>query len=182
VADVVTLMQAMFAAAAEERALELVMDMEPALPQIDVDPRRVEQVLANLLRNAVKFAPGGARVVLSARLATGQLTGAHPGRVPEDAVQFAVSDTGPGIPPENLTHIFDWFWQSPQGGQSGTGLGLAIAKGLIEAHGEHLLVESIPGQGTTFSFTVPTVTSGGAPRHWPTPALGEGRSLGRATR
>jgi signal transduction histidine kinase len=65
-----------------------------------------------------------------------------------------VSDTGPGIAPEDLDHVFDWFWQSPRSGNCGAGLGLAIAKGLIEAHRGRLHVESAPGSGSTFWFTV----------------------------
>jgi signal transduction histidine kinase len=147
VAEVLALMQAMFGLVAEERALEFVVDAVPDLPEIDVDPRRIEQVLSNLLRNAVKFTPAGGRVVLSALPQAGDNGG----------VRFAVSDTGPGIPAEDLGHIFDWFWRSPQGGRSGTGLGLAIAKGLIEAHGSDLTAESVLRQGSTFSFTMPRV-------------------------
>jgi signal transduction histidine kinase/DNA-binding NarL/FixJ family response regulator len=147
VAEGLALMQAMFGLVAEERALEFVVDTVPDLPEIVVDPRRIEQVLSNLLRNAMKFTPAGGRVVLSALPQAG----------PDGGVRFAVSDTGPGIPAEDLGHIFDWFWRSPQGGRSGTGLGLAIAKGLIEAHGSDLIVESVPRQGSTFSFTMPRV-------------------------
>jgi signal transduction histidine kinase len=147
VAEVVALMQVMFGLVAEERALEFSVNTVPDLPEIDVDPRRIEQVLSNLLRNAMKFTPAGGRVVLSA------LPEADSG-----GVRFAVSDTGPGIPAEDLGHIFDWFWRSPQGGRSGTGLGLAIAKGLIEAHGGELTAESVPRQGSTFSFTMPRVS------------------------
>jgi signal transduction histidine kinase/DNA-binding NarL/FixJ family response regulator len=151
VAEVVALMQAMFGLVAEERALEFIVNTTPDLPEIDVDPRRIEQVLSNLLRNAMKFTPSGGRVELSALP-----SGGHP-----DGVRFAVSDTGPGIPAEDLGHIFDWFWRSPQGGRSGTGLGLAIARGLIEAHGGQLTVESVHRQGSTFSFTMPRVGSVG---------------------
>jgi signal transduction histidine kinase len=149
VAEVVTLMQAMFGLVAEERSLEFSVNTVPNLPEIDVDPRRIEQVLSNLLRNAMKFTPAGGRVVLSALPDGGDSGG----------VRFAVSDSGPGIPAEDLGHIFDWFWRSPQGGHSGTGLGLAIAKGLIEAHGGDLTAESVPRQGSTFSFTMPRVSS-----------------------
>jgi signal transduction histidine kinase len=147
VSEVVALMQAMFSLVAEERALDFIVSTLPDLPEIDVDPRRIEQALSNLLRNAMKFTSAGGRVELSALPADGHST----------AVRFAVSDTGPGIPAEDLGHIFDWFWRSPQGGSSGTGLGLAIARGLIEAHGSQLTVESVHRQGSTFSFTMPRV-------------------------
>jgi signal transduction histidine kinase len=74
-------------------------------------------------------------------------------------VRFVVSDTGPGIPAEDLNHVFDWFWHSQREGHGGTGLGLAIAKGLIEAHGGDLQVDSVLGRGSTFSFTVPIADS-----------------------
>ncbi|HEV7366690.1 MAG TPA: hybrid sensor histidine kinase/response regulator [Gemmatimonadales bacterium] len=152
VAEVVALMQAMFGRVTEERAVQFVVNTVPDLPEIDVDPRRIEQVLSNLLRNAVKFTPPGGRVVLSALPENDE---------PYGDVRFAVSDNGPGIPPEDLSHIFDWFWGSRERGRSGTGLGLAIAKGLIETHGGQLKVESIPGKGATFSFTMPRINSGG---------------------
>jgi signal transduction histidine kinase len=151
VAEVVDLMQAMFGRATEECAVQFIVHTVPDLPEIDVDPRRIEQVLSNLLRNAVKFTPAGGRVVLSALLEDDR---------PNAGVRFAVSDTGPGIPPEDLSRIFDWFWGSQQGGRGGSGLGLAIAKGLIETHGSQLKVESIPGNGATFSFTIPRVRPG----------------------
>jgi signal transduction histidine kinase/CheY-like chemotaxis protein len=154
VTDVVALMQAMFSPIADERSLEFAVESDPGLPKIEADPRRLEQVLSNLLKNAMKFTQSGGRVVLSTRLVDLEPTEAHPAGVPGGAVSFAVSDTGPGIPSEDLGHIFDWFWQSPRGGRTGTGLGLAIAKGLIEAHGSRLQVESAPGKGTTFSFSV----------------------------
>jgi K+-sensing histidine kinase KdpD len=71
-------------------------------------------------------------------------------------VCFAISDAGPGIQPEHLQHIFDRFWKRETEGRKGTGLGLFIAKGIVEAHGGHILVESVPGRGTTFYFTLPT--------------------------
>jgi signal transduction histidine kinase len=74
----------------------------------------------------------------------------------DDDVIFRVSDTGPGIAPEHLAHIFDWFWRaSHERAQRGTGLGLAIAKGIVDAHGGRLTVDSAPGRGATFSFTIP---------------------------
>jgi signal transduction histidine kinase len=70
-----------------------------------------------------------------------------------------VSDNGPGIAPEHLEHIFDWFWRaSHERAERGTGLGLAIAKGIVDAHGGRLTVESVAGHGATFSFTIPRAT------------------------
>jgi signal transduction histidine kinase len=145
VSEVIGAAQVMFALAAEERAVRFVVETDADLPRVDADARRVLQVLSNLLSNAMKFTPAGGRVVLSARAS------------PEAglAVRIAVRDTGPGIPPEDLDHVFDWFWHSERKGRSGTGLGLAIASGLIEAHGRRLHVESVVGQGSTFWFTLP---------------------------
>jgi signal transduction histidine kinase len=66
-----------------------------------------------------------------------------------------VEDTGPGISGEDLPHLFDRFWQADRAAHGGTGLGLPIAKGIVEAHGGHIWAESLPGQGTTFHFTIP---------------------------
>jgi signal transduction histidine kinase/FixJ family two-component response regulator len=154
VADVTTQMQVMFRQTAEDRSLAFVVDTAPDLPPIYADSGRLEQVLANLLRNAMKFTPQGGRVLLDTRLArAGTADALTVGS--SDAVRFAVSDTGLGISPENLTHVFDWSWRVPQDQAAGSGLGLAIARGLVEAHGSRLLVESQPGQGTTFWFSLP---------------------------
>jgi len=107
---------------------------------IEIDPVRVRQVLENLITNALRHTPSGGtiRVGVTER---------------DRQVRFAVSDTGSGIAPEALSHIFDRFWKSADSG--GSGLGLAIAKGLIEAHGGEIGAESTLGQGTTIWFTVP---------------------------
>jgi signal transduction histidine kinase len=72
-----------------------------------------------------------------------------------DEVQFTVGDTGPGIVPEHLPHVFDRYWKSEAGGKRGSGLGLYIAKQVVEAHGGRIWVESTPGSGARFSFTLP---------------------------
>ncbi|MEA2723733.1 MAG: hypothetical protein QOH59_1504 [Gemmatimonadales bacterium] len=149
--DVISAAQEMFEPVAQEQSLELLVDVGADLPLVDADSHRLLQALGNLLNNALKFTPAGGRVILSARAAAMD----HPGLPPGPAVRFAVSDTGPGMPPEDVQHVFDWFWQAPRPGKSGAGLGLAIAKGLIEAHGGALKVESAPGKGSTFWFTVP---------------------------
>jgi signal transduction histidine kinase len=113
--------------------------------QVSCDRVRILQVLANLLGNAVKFTPEGGMVRLEATRAQGM---AH----------VRVRDTGPGIPPEAQAHIFERHWQA--GGQDaplGSGLGLYIARGLIQAHGGHIWVESAVGNGSTFAFTLPLV-------------------------
>ncbi|WP_395850629.1 ATP-binding protein [Cystobacter fuscus] len=122
--------------------LQLSTDIAEVLPWVRVDRERILQVFSNLLGNALKFTPPGGRVTLGAR-AEGAV------------VRFWVSDTGPGIPPEAREHLFDRFWQMRHGDRRGAGLGLSIAKGLVEAHGGRIWVESEPGRGSTFSFVVP---------------------------
>jgi signal transduction histidine kinase len=105
------------------------------------DRERIAQVFSNLIGNALKFTPSGGRVsVRGWRAKTG--------------VRFAVEDTGPGIPPEDQGHVFDRYWQA-QNAQMGTGLGLSIAKAIVEGHGGSIRVESTPGQGTRFEFSLP---------------------------
>ena len=79
-------------------------------------------------------------------------------------MRFAVKDTGPGIPKEQLPHLFNRYWQARKLAQEGSGLGLYIAKGIIEAHGGQLWVESQVGSGSTFFFTLPVVTGPGMAR------------------
>jgi len=108
-----------------------------------VDRRRLEQVLINLLSNAHKFTPKGgwARVAL--------VEG-------EGEVEISVSDNGPGIPPAEQERIFDKFYVvADQKGLAGVGLGLYIARQLVELHGGRIWVESEPGHGSTFRFTIP---------------------------
>ena len=153
VSEIIGTAQVMFAPQAANHVLNFVVESASDLPKVHADPRRLLQVLSNLLGNAIKFTPPGGEVVLSARPVDGT-AGDAAGN--SGAVRFAVSDTGPGIVPEELPHVCDWFWQAEHHARGGAGLGLAIAKGLIEAHGSRLRVESVPGQGSTFSFTVTT--------------------------
>jgi signal transduction histidine kinase len=151
---------ALFEAASGERTLRLELAVEDGLPPLRADRGRLSQVLSNLLGNAVKYAPAGGRVELRAAM-----TGARSG------VRFSVRDDGPGIAPDQLPRLFDRFWQAERGQRGGAGLGLAIAKGIVEAHGGTIEVESTLGHGSTFSFTVPTVTTD--PGAWlAAPALG----------
>jgi PAS domain S-box-containing protein len=120
------------------------MEAPEVLPSVLGDRDRLLQVFSNLVGNALKFTPTGGEVVVAA-----QEEGEH--------VRFSIRDTGPGIPPESLAHLFDRFWQAQQGDRRGAGLGLSIAKGIVEAHGGQLRVESEVGRGSTFSFTVPQV-------------------------
>ena len=117
--------------------------LETASEPIDVycDRERIVQVFSNLIGNAVNFTPRGGRITLGAVTAG-------------DQVRFSVADSGVGIPPEHQLRIFDRYWKSRESRQ-GTGLGLAIAKGIVEAHGGRIWVESRAGEGATFHFTLP---------------------------
>ena len=123
-------------------SLELELDIPPELPQVWADRDRVLQVFENLVVNAIKFSAPGRRVTVGARPREG-------------SVLFWVADTGSGIPPDDLPHLFDRFWQARPEERRGTGLGLTIVKGIVEAHGGRIWVESVPGRGSTFYFTVP---------------------------
>ena len=121
-------------------------DIAPALGDRD----RLEQLLSNLIGNALKFTPADGQIRLSART------------TPAGDVEISVADSGSGIPADHLTHVFDRFWQADRQGRAGAGLGLSIVKGIVEAHGGGIRVESEVGEGTTFSFTVPIAPATGA--------------------
>jgi signal transduction histidine kinase len=127
---------------AEAQGQQLVLDVPPDLPPVDVDPLRIRQVVANLVSNALRHAPRSGRIAVSVVLQPGQ-------------VRVSVADNGPGIAAEDLAHVFDRFWRGRGARVDGTGLGLAIARELVRAHGGQIGVESTPGQGSTFSFTLP---------------------------
>ena len=115
--------------------------------EVHCDRERVLQILSNLVGNALKFTPEGGSILIEAR------------RVGLEAV-FSVRDTGLGISAEELPRIFDRFWQAEKKTRAGIGLGLSIVKGVIEAHGGRLWVESKVGAGTTFYFALPLVEPG----------------------
>jgi two-component system phosphate regulon sensor histidine kinase PhoR len=128
---------------AERAGLKLTPACPPHLPPVQADAVRIQQVLVNLLHNAIKFTPQGGEIRIHAAEQAGQ-------------VIFQVSDTGIGISPDDLPRIFERFYKADRSrATSGTGLGLAIARHLIEAHGGKIWAESTPGQGSTFSFTLP---------------------------
>jgi len=111
-------------------------------PMVSSDRERVLQVFANLIGNAIKFTPKGGEIRI---LATSE----------NSEIRFVVADTGPGIPAEHLNHVFDRYWQAKSTAKLGTGLGLSIAKGIVEAHGGRIWVESPPNRGAQFNFTLP---------------------------
>jgi two-component system, OmpR family, sensor histidine kinase VicK len=113
---------------------------------LSVDADRIEQVLRNLISNALRHTPAGTQVAVCMKRS-------------ENLVRVEVSDTGPGIPPEAREHVFQRFWRGDKSrarSLGGSGLGLAIAQQWIRAHGGQIGVESQTGQGTTFWFTLPT--------------------------
>ncbi len=132
----------MIAPLAAAKHIEIVRDPCGDLPTISVDRDRLLQVFSNLGGNAVKFTPEGGRVTLAVCDSV-------------DAVEFIMSDTGPGIAAADLPRVFDLFWQARNTAHLGTGLGLAIAKGIVEAHGGQISVSSTVGEGTEFRFTIP---------------------------
>jgi signal transduction histidine kinase len=123
------------------------LETRPGLPLADADPIRVEQVLANLVDNAIKYSPRGGPIRV-------RIWPTADGRV-----GLSVSDRGNGIPPEAIDHLFERFYrvEGAVAGVKGAGLGLFICKSLVEAHGGQISVESAPGVGTTFSFTLPAL-------------------------
>jgi signal transduction histidine kinase len=132
----------LFEQQARPREITLVCEGLPGIGAVLADRGRLGQVLSNLLSNAIKFTPDHGRVVLRARRLGGE-------------VQVSVEDTGPGIAADSLPHVFDRFWRADRRSRSGTGLGLPIAKSIVEAHGGRIWVESTPGRGSTFHFTLP---------------------------
>jgi signal transduction histidine kinase len=148
--DVVGRAAAAFAPLYEAEGVALLTTVEDGLPLLDADPERLQQVLGNLLANALRYAPQG-----DAAVPTVRLRAARDGQ----GVMFEVEDSGPGLPPEALAHVFDRFWRterdrSRQSG--GSGLGLAICRAIVLAHGGGITAESEPGVGTAFRFTIPT--------------------------
>lgn len=124
---------------------QLVADFPPSFPIIHADSARIEQLLSNLISNAIKYSPNGGTIRVS-------------GRALPDTVEIRVSDEGIGIPIEEQSHIFERFYRVDDAlsrRAQGSGLGLFIAKAIVEAHGGRIEVHSTPGRGTTFTMTLP---------------------------
>ena len=129
---------------AAQGGVDIGLAADPQVDLVEADERRIRQVIFNLLSNAVKFTPAGGGVDVTAARADGE-------------VRVSVADTGPGIPPEDRERIFGEFQQGEAGlaRREGTGLGLALSKRLVELHGGRIWVDSEPGKGSTFVFTLP---------------------------
>lgn len=145
---------------AERAHIEILIDCKDDLPDILADPPRLEQVLVNLLHNAIKFTPQEGNIVIAAQVAethelpyTLRLSG---NRLDNAVMVFSVKDTGVGIQSDDLPRIFERFYKADRARSSGgTGLGLAIARHSVEAHGGEIWVESMEGRGSTFYFYTP---------------------------
>ncbi|MGD0265526.1 MAG: response regulator [Candidatus Methylomirabilota bacterium] len=157
VAKVVEEALARAAAGAEEKGVEVATEIGADLPQIRGDAAALARALGHLVENAVKFTPKGGHVTVTARLV--QPSPLPPGPpAPRQFVELAVRDTGIGIPSEAIPKIFERFYQADSSStrqHGGTGLGLAIVKRILDAHEAPIAVESLPGQGTTFSIRIP---------------------------
>lgn len=144
---------------AQDNGITIVEDVPGNFPRVYADGTRIQQVLRNLISNALRFTPAGGSVTISASVIEDAPTSED-----ETRSSFAVQvrDTGAGIAPEYRERIFERFYQIPldhAGRTSGQGLGLAIVKMIVELHGGHVSVESIPGAGSAFTFTIPGILS-----------------------
>jgi signal transduction histidine kinase len=134
---------ASFRAQADAAGIELSAEVGADIPALELDAARIRQVLENLIANALRYTPRGGRIRVQCAMVNGQ----------PKSVQVCVSDTGAGIPADELPHLFERFHKSRDA--RGTGLGLAIAKNLVTAHGGEISAQSEPGKGTTIRFSLP---------------------------
>ncbi len=145
-------------ARAVEREITLVADASSEAPPVAIDARRIGQVLQNLLNNALAHTSPGGRIAVGAR------------RLDERFVEIAVADSGAGIAPADLPHVFDRFYRADSSrarATGGSGLGLTIARQFVEAHGGTIGVTSEPGRGSRFAFTLPIAPTPAPPDHRP---------------
>ncbi|MGH7484803.1 MAG: sensor histidine kinase, partial [bacterium] len=136
---------AAFAPQARTADVRLTADSPAGLPAALVDPQRIRQVLGNLLANSLRSTPAGGLVTVSSRASADRAT-----------LTVEVTDTGRGIAPDLLPHVFDRFVKGE--GSPGSGLGLAICRDIIKAHGGEISIASEPSRGTSVTFTLPSVT------------------------
>jgi signal transduction histidine kinase len=147
VAPVVAEVIEMLTPVSASKSLRIEAEIDDALADLVMwmDRERIVQVLANIIGNSIKFTPEGGAIIVGAERS-------------QDEVRLSIRDTGPGIPREDLSHLFDRFWQARQTARLGTGLGLFIAKEIVEAHGGKVWAESEVGAGSTFFVTLPLST------------------------
>jgi len=134
-----------FTSLADEKGIQLTLQIDQELPRVDLDPDRLNQILGNLLSNAVNILDPGGEIKISSQ-------------VDQNEFHFIVWDNGPGIQKEEIPHLFDRFYRTDKARKTdngSSGLGLAITKKLVEAQGGKISVESEPGQGTTFKVSFP---------------------------
>ncbi|MCC7353461.1 MAG: hypothetical protein IT330_06855, partial [Anaerolineae bacterium] len=145
-ADLVSDTLESLSAQAAQKGVRLRGEVAPALMPVTMDAVKVQRVLVNLVQNAIRHTPADGSIAVTAR------------PVSEGWVQIEIRDTGEGISPQDLSHVFDRFYRGDKSRSretGGAGLGLAIAKGIVEAHGGRIWVESPSGQGAAFTFTLP---------------------------
>ena len=139
---------------AREKNVRLELNIPQEVPEVNVDSARMEQVIANLMANAIQHTPPGNSVTIS----IGTVTGERSHQVEKPSLIISVADTGEGIAPEHLPNIFERFYRvehSRSRSEGGTGLGLAIVKQMVQAHGGKVWVDSEPGKGSTFYVALP---------------------------
>jgi signal transduction histidine kinase len=120
----------------------LALEIEQALPRVEADPTRIREVISNLVTNAIRYTPAGGQIIVRGT-----------SRRDPAGIQVSVQDSGSGIDPAELPHIFERFYKSSE--SSGSGLGLAISRGLVHAHHGQISAESSLGQGTCITFWLP---------------------------
>ena len=132
----------------EDENIHLERAIEASLPSVEADAHRIEQVLLNLLANAIRHTPEGGRILVRAKQVKAE-------------IQVAVCDSGPGLSETDLSHVFDRFYRADaaRSSETGTGLGLSITKALVEAHGGRIWAENLPEGGACFAFTLPITSS-----------------------
>ncbi len=138
-----------YRASAREKGIALALEMSADLPTVLADPDRLAQVMGNLLTNSLQYVPAGGHVTVAAEMI-------------EQEVVVTVEDDGPGIPPEDSSHIFERFWRADvarQRASGGSGLGLSIAAQIVEAHGGRIWAQETPGGGLTVRFSLPRLDS-----------------------
>jgi signal transduction histidine kinase len=153
-ADLVHRKALQFEVQVKEKGIKLNTDLPGDLPKADIDPTRIEQVLGNLVTNAIRHTPMGGNITISLK----EVKQDTENKISAPSLVLSVADTGEGIALENLPHIFERFYRiekSRARSEGGSGLGLAIVKQMVQAHGGRVWVESISGKGSTFYVALP---------------------------